>query len=49
MSPRDSVFPGSPLGDVEYVICRLKADEIYADFAKFAADWREYVKVKKPA
>jgi GNAT superfamily N-acetyltransferase len=42
-------FPGSPLGDVEYVICRLKADEIYADFAKFAADWREYVKVKKAA
>jgi GNAT superfamily N-acetyltransferase len=42
-------FPESPLGDVEYVVCRLKADEIYADFTKFAADWREYVRVKKAA
>lgn len=42
-------LPGTPLGDVEYVVCRLKRDEIYADFARFAADWREYVRVKKAA
>jgi hypothetical protein len=38
-------FLGSPLGDLEDAVCRLKADEIYADFARFATDWREYVRV----
>jgi len=42
-------FPESPLGDVEYVICRLKSDEIYSDFAKFAEDWRSYIGVKRVA
>jgi hypothetical protein len=42
-------FPESPLGDVEYVICRLKSDEIYSDFARFAADWRAYIGVKRAA
>jgi len=42
-------FPGYPHGDVESVVCRLKPDEIYADFDRFAVDWREYLRVKKKA
>jgi hypothetical protein len=42
-------FPQTPLGEVEYVVCRLKADEMYADFGKFAEDWRTYVAVSQAA
>jgi hypothetical protein len=42
-------FPKSPLGDTEYVVCRLKPDDIYIDFAKFAADWRDYVRETRAA
>jgi hypothetical protein len=38
-------FPGSPLGDLEDAVCRLTADEIYSDFARFSTDWRDYVRV----
>jgi hypothetical protein len=44
------VYPDYPGGEVEAVVCRLKADEIYADFNRFAADWREYVsRIKRQA
>jgi GNAT superfamily N-acetyltransferase len=45
-----SVFmPGSPLGDLELAVCRLKTVDMYADFLKFTADWRDYVRVKSAA
>src|SRR5258707_805510 len=44
---RSVSFPGSPLGDAEYAVCRLKVDEAHADFAKFGADWQEYLRVRQ--
>jgi GNAT superfamily N-acetyltransferase len=46
---RSIAFPGSPLGDTEYVVCRLEPEEMYADFVRFAADWREYIRVRQAA
>jgi GNAT superfamily N-acetyltransferase len=46
---RSVFFPGSPLGDVEYAVCRLRSDDMYADFTKFAANWRDYVGVRRVA
>ena len=46
---RSVTFPGSPLGDAEYAVCRLKVDEAHADFAKFGDDWQEYLRVRQAA
>ena len=46
---RSVSLPGSPLGDVEAAVCRLKIDEAHSDFAKFAADWQEYLRVRQAA
>ncbi len=42
-------FPDYPTGCVEAAICRLRQDDMYADFARFAADWRDYVRLKQAA